>query len=76
MADTPDYSTWATKQQAADALAVSTKQIERWANAKRLQHANLPGVREGLLTPLFAALGVGVDHINSGRFARRDSGLR
>ena len=26
-----------TKQQAADTLAVSTKQIERWANDKRLQ---------------------------------------
>lgn len=37
MTKTPDYSTWMTKQQAADTLAVSTKQIERWANDKRLQ---------------------------------------
>ena len=34
-----DYSTWMTKQQAADSLAVSTKQIERWANDKQLQSA-------------------------------------
>jgi len=39
MAKTPDYSTWMTKQQAADSLVVSTKQIERWANDKRLQCA-------------------------------------
>lgn len=39
MQKTPDYSTWITKQQAADALAVSTKQIERWTNEKRLQCA-------------------------------------
>jgi excisionase family DNA binding protein len=37
MAKTPDFSTWMTKQQAAEILAVSTKQIERWANDKRLQ---------------------------------------
>lgn len=35
----PDYSTWLTKQQAADAIGVSTKQIERWAQEKRLQAA-------------------------------------
>jgi hypothetical protein len=39
MPKTPDYSTWLTKQQAADALAMSTKQIERWAQDKRLQCA-------------------------------------
>jgi excisionase family DNA binding protein len=39
MSNTPDYSTWMTKQQAADSLAVSSKQIERWANDKRLQCA-------------------------------------
>jgi excisionase family DNA binding protein len=39
MAKTPDYSTWITKQQAADSLDVSTKQIERWANDKQLQSA-------------------------------------
>ena len=35
----PDYSTWLTKQQAADAIGVSTKQIERWTQEKRLQVA-------------------------------------
>jgi hypothetical protein len=32
-----DYSTWLTKQQTADALQVSTKQVERFAHAGRLQ---------------------------------------
>lgn len=36
---TPDYSTWLTKQQAADAIGVSTKHVERLANEKQLQHA-------------------------------------
>ena len=35
----PDYSGWPTKQQAAAAISVSTKQIERWAQEKRLQVA-------------------------------------
>jgi hypothetical protein len=35
----PDYSTWLTKQQTADTLNVSTKQIERFAHAGRLQCA-------------------------------------
>lgn len=35
----PDYSAWMTKQQAADMLDVSTKQIERWANEGQLQSA-------------------------------------
>jgi hypothetical protein len=30
----PDYSTWLTKQQAADAIGVSTKQIEPWTQEK------------------------------------------
>jgi hypothetical protein len=39
MPKTLDYSTWLTKQQAADTINVSTKQIERWAQDKRLQFA-------------------------------------
>lgn len=33
----PDYATWLTKQQAATALGVSPKQVERLANAGKLQ---------------------------------------
>jgi excisionase family DNA binding protein len=36
---TPDYSTWMTKQQAADALSLSTKMIEKLAAEKKLQTA-------------------------------------
>ena len=32
-----DYSTWYLKQQAAEAIGISTKQLDRWANEKRLQ---------------------------------------
>ena len=32
-----DYSTWYVKQQAAEAIGISTKQLDRWANEKRLQ---------------------------------------
>jgi hypothetical protein len=32
-----DYSTWLTKQQAAQIIGASTKQLERWAQSKRLQ---------------------------------------
>jgi hypothetical protein len=39
MVDTPDYSTWFTKAAAADAIGVSTKTLERWADAGRLQRA-------------------------------------
>jgi excisionase family DNA binding protein len=35
----PDYSTWPNKQQAADTLGVSPKQIERLAKAGDLQQA-------------------------------------
>jgi|SRR5581483_6604784 len=35
----PDYSTWLTKQQAADAIGVSTKLIEKFAQEKHLQSA-------------------------------------
>lgn len=34
-----DYSTWFTKQQAADAIGVSTKLIEQFAKEKKLQAA-------------------------------------
>jgi predicted DNA-binding transcriptional regulator YafY len=34
-----DYSTWLTKAEAAQACGVSTKQIERWTQDKRLQAA-------------------------------------
>ena len=34
-----DYSTWLTKQQAADAIGVSTKTIEKFADDKKLQQA-------------------------------------
>ena len=33
----PDYSSWLTKQQAADLIGVSTKTIEKLAQEKRLQ---------------------------------------
>lgn len=32
-----DYSSWLTKAQAAEALEVSTKQVERWAQEKKIQ---------------------------------------
>lgn len=32
-----DYSKWITKQDAAEAIGVSTKQIERWAQDKEIQ---------------------------------------
>lgn len=35
----PDYSTWYPKQQAAELIGVSTKQIERWAQEGKLQTA-------------------------------------
>lgn len=38
----PDLSTWLTKQQAADACGVSTKAIERWAKAGKLEAAFRP----------------------------------
>jgi excisionase family DNA binding protein len=34
-----DYSTWLTKQQAADAIGVSTKTVEKFAFRRRLQQA-------------------------------------
>src|SRR6185369_10734030 len=34
-----DYSTWLTKQQAADAIGVSTKLVEQLAKEKKLQSA-------------------------------------
>src|SRR4030095_1427465 len=34
-----DYSTWMTKQQAADAIGVTTKTIERLAQGKHLEQA-------------------------------------
>src|SRR2546426_9209580 len=34
-----DYSTWITKQDAAEAIGVSTKAIERWAQEKEIQVA-------------------------------------
>jgi len=38
MAD-PDYASWLTKQQAADAIGVTTKTIERLAQAGQIQQA-------------------------------------
>lgn len=35
----PDYSTWLTKQQAADAIGVSTKTVEKFAQDQQLQQA-------------------------------------
>ena len=35
----PDYSTWLTKQQAADALGVSTKTVEQFAKDRKLEQA-------------------------------------
>jgi len=35
----PDYSTWLTKQQAADAIGVSTKTIEKLAQDRQLEQA-------------------------------------
>lgn len=35
----PDYSTWLTKQQAADAIGVSTKTIEKFTDDGKLQQA-------------------------------------
>ena len=39
MARTPDYSTWVTKQQAAEAIGVTTKTIERLAQDGQVQQA-------------------------------------
>jgi len=36
---TPDYSTWHTKQQAADAIGVSTKTVEQLAKDRRIEQA-------------------------------------
>jgi hypothetical protein len=33
----PDFSTWYLKQQAAEAIGISTKQLDRWAEEKKLQ---------------------------------------
>jgi excisionase family DNA binding protein len=38
----PDYTDWLTKPQAAEAIGVSTKTIEAWAQAKKLQQAFRP----------------------------------
>jgi len=35
----PDYATWLTKQQAADAIGVSTKTVEKLAQDQQLQQA-------------------------------------
>ena len=48
MTKSTDYSTWYVKQQAAEAIGISTKQIDRWANDKRLQCGSSgSGQREG-----------------------------
>ncbi len=39
MTDPPDYSSWLTKQQAADAIKVTTKSIERFVQAGKIQQA-------------------------------------
>lgn len=39
MSQTPDYATWLTKQQAADAIGVTTKTIERLAQDGQVQQA-------------------------------------
>lgn len=36
---TPDYSTWLTKQQAADAIGVSTKTVEQLSKDRKLEQA-------------------------------------
>jgi excisionase family DNA binding protein len=40
-----DLSDWLTKQQSADAIGVSTKAIERFAHARKLEQASRPQVR-------------------------------
>jgi hypothetical protein len=39
MTSTADYSTWLTKQQAADAIGVTTKTVERFVQAGQIQQA-------------------------------------
>lgn len=39
MTMTPDYSTWLTKQQAAEAIGVTTKSVERFVQAGQIQQA-------------------------------------
>jgi len=39
MTTTPDYATWLTKQQAADAIGVTTKTVERFVQAGQIQQA-------------------------------------
>jgi excisionase family DNA binding protein len=36
---TPDYSTWLTKQQSADALGCSTKTVEQFAKDRKIEQA-------------------------------------
>lgn len=36
---TPDYATWLTKQQAAEAIGVTTKTVERFVQAGQIQQA-------------------------------------
>jgi hypothetical protein len=42
-----DYSTWITKQDAAQVIGVSTKAIERWAQEKQIQVARWKGPAGG-----------------------------
>jgi hypothetical protein len=42
MSDKPDLSTWLTKQQAADQIGVSTKAIERFTRAGKLEQRFRP----------------------------------
>jgi len=47
MSQTPDYTTWLTKQQAADAIGVTTKTVERMAQDGQLQQARRRGATSG-----------------------------
>ena len=47
MSQTPDYSGWYTKQQAAEAIGVTTKTVERMAQDGQLQQARRRGTASG-----------------------------
>lgn len=52
MAD-PDYATWVTKQQAADAIGVTTKTVERFVQAGQIQQARWQRAGRGPLLAVY-----------------------
>lgn len=49
----PDYSTWLTKQQAADAIGVTTKTVERFVQAGQIQQTRWQPAGRGPLRAVY-----------------------